>query len=142
MTVPIKLPSVPKVPQIPSIPRVPKVPIPKIVAIPALATLITKALKASKLQLPSLPSIPNPVSSITSRLKTMKQGLEKSAEKAKLPMNTVERLKEQAESYKSKYTFDVVKGTATAGLADKLNTVKTTAEKTVTTQINSTIAGA
>jgi len=136
MSTPLKLPPIPVLPDIPSIPKVPKIVAPAIgPALPSLAALITKALKGSKLQLPSLKPPGGAVANIIARLDSEKEAIQKSIEKQTLPYNTVARLKEQAESFKSKYSFDTPSAIASAGLEDKLGAAKTDLTKRITKPI-------
>ena len=143
MPLPIKLPPIPRIPQIPSIPRVPKLPIPPLPPLPPqLSALVAKALKGSKLQLPmiKIPNLPfvGALINLKNRIQTVVEAKSKDIEKAKLALNTVARLKEQAESLKSVYTFDNAKTIGAERLGKKLDEVKNDATARITKIISRT----
>ncbi len=137
MSTPLKLPAIPSLPDIPSIPRVPKLTAPALApALPSLTALISKALKGSKLQTPSIKPPSGAVANIITRLDAEKEAIQKSVEKQRLPYNTIARLKEQAESFKSKYLFDTPSAIASAGLEEKLDAAKNDITKRITKSIS------
>jgi len=128
---PLKLPAVPTIPTVPSFAKIPKLPVPVVPAIPGIASIISKILSKSKIQLPTIKisnlGVAGAIKNQVTRLQTQKDVITTALNRVKLPLNSVARLKEQAESYKSKFSFETIEAAATAGLTDKLAAAKKSA---------------